>query len=886
MADIERFRARAPRRGTIAVSADDGSAAALANVARISGQLAARLGQAADREAKREFAEKGAAAATAIEMPGVEFSYDGASAATTPTGDLAELETYIRGAASRRGIDPEIAVKVAKSEGLAPGVWQSNVVKNGRRERSYGPFQLYIDGGLGNEFQKLTGKSPADPSTVFKQIDFALDKAAELGWSPWYGAAKVGVGPRDGLANARAIGIDAAAAPGRGVNVALTGAAAPMPRLPAGSIAGDAYNAAAADIYVNRYLTAMKAQMDGLALQHENNPGALADALDSYGTGLFDDMEPTARAAIQPAFERYRFALKHESAQDHQRELRERTAVSFEEAITARTDAAYRMARTAGSDERSDAALAAELDALNANIDAAPLPPAAQARLKREAAAGVIEARVTGAFERIEDPAARARFAQELQREWLDGEGLVGQLDGKTFDRINTELARRLQADETAARKRTAALDKAVETQIGFLKKGWPVPAAERKRLSEAVAATGDPALAANLDFLDGLAGWQKAHIAARPEVVDAQIEAMRARIASDGITPAAQTTLDVMEGLSDQMRKGLATDPLGWAARAGVAEIEPLDFTDSATMAASLGERTVDARAVAAHYGIEPRFFTPAEQDGLKKMLAATPLALPSIVSALSAGLGDDTPAAMAEISTDAPVLAHIAGLVHATGDQRVAVEIAEALELRKTDGYKSALPPAGKLTAASAHALGGAFLAVPGAAPQVLEAAAALYEARIFARGLDTGEFDQEDDPARAAFVEALDEVLGANERGGVKFGGLADVNGFTTVAPPDLPADALQDLLDDLSVEDLEAQMPVATANGIAITPAQIRRGRLVMTTPGRYRVALGDVAAGDPRYVPAPGGYFELDVMALARSQARRGRDRTIYDGAMP
>ncbi|MEP5753655.1 MAG: hypothetical protein ABJ359_02260, partial [Nitratireductor sp.] len=221
MADIERFRARAPRRGTIAVSADDGSAAALANVARISGQLAARLGQAADREAKREFAEKGAAAATAIEMPGVEFSYDGASAATTPTGDLAELETYIRGAASRRGIDPEIAVKVAKSEGLAPGVWQSNVVKNGRRERSYGPFQLYIDGGLGNEFQKLTGKSPADPSTVFKQIDFALDKAAELGWSPWYGAAKVGVGPRDGPANARAIGIDAAAAPGRGVNVAL-----------------------------------------------------------------------------------------------------------------------------------------------------------------------------------------------------------------------------------------------------------------------------------------------------------------------------------------------------------------------------------------------------------------------------------------------------------------------------------------------------------------------------------------------------------------------------------------------------------------------------------------------------------------------------------------
>src|SRR5262245_12684854 len=81
---------------------------------------------------------------------------------------IAEIEAYIRQAAMRRGIDPDVALRVAKSEGLAPGVWQSNVYHNGVREPSYGPFQLLVrEGGLGNAFQRATGKSAADPSTAF-----------------------------------------------------------------------------------------------------------------------------------------------------------------------------------------------------------------------------------------------------------------------------------------------------------------------------------------------------------------------------------------------------------------------------------------------------------------------------------------------------------------------------------------------------------------------------------------------------------------------------------------------------------------------------------------------------------------------------------------------
>ena len=106
------------------------------------------------------------------------------------------IVAYIREAAVKRGINPDIAVQVAMSEGLkanpADG-WQSNVMRNGKREESYGPFQLYMGGGLGNEFQKATGLDPRNPGTVNSQIDFALDKARQGGWGPWNGAKAIGL---------------------------------------------------------------------------------------------------------------------------------------------------------------------------------------------------------------------------------------------------------------------------------------------------------------------------------------------------------------------------------------------------------------------------------------------------------------------------------------------------------------------------------------------------------------------------------------------------------------------------------------------------------------------------------------------------------------------
>ncbi|TPM41540.1 hypothetical protein [Mesorhizobium sp. B2-3-4] len=137
------------------------------------------------------------------------------SLSASPTSDVA---AYIRQASLLRNIDPDIALKVAKSEGLGPGIWQSNYVKNGFREPSFGPFQLLKGGagtgfptGLGNQFMAQTGLDPSNPANVGPGIDFALNHAAKSGWGAWYGAKAAGVGNWEGLSGASPVAIGSSA---------------------------------------------------------------------------------------------------------------------------------------------------------------------------------------------------------------------------------------------------------------------------------------------------------------------------------------------------------------------------------------------------------------------------------------------------------------------------------------------------------------------------------------------------------------------------------------------------------------------------------------------------------------------------------------------------
>jgi hypothetical protein len=113
---------------------------------------------------------------------------------------VAGATDFIKQYSSAIGIDPDIALRVARSEGLGKGIWQSNAFSNGVREPSFGPFQLLKGGkgtgfgtGLGNKFMAQTGLDPADPANWQQSTAFALDQAKANGWGAWYGAKGQGI---------------------------------------------------------------------------------------------------------------------------------------------------------------------------------------------------------------------------------------------------------------------------------------------------------------------------------------------------------------------------------------------------------------------------------------------------------------------------------------------------------------------------------------------------------------------------------------------------------------------------------------------------------------------------------------------------------------------
>ena len=115
------------------------------------------------------------------------------------------MRKQIIDSARKNGIDPKVALRVWRAEGSMS--YQSGIKRQGKgsyggKEASYGPFQLYTGGGLGNTYQKKYGvdlRNDNTPAGIKRQINFALGKAKKVGWGPWYGAANVGISKRQGL---------------------------------------------------------------------------------------------------------------------------------------------------------------------------------------------------------------------------------------------------------------------------------------------------------------------------------------------------------------------------------------------------------------------------------------------------------------------------------------------------------------------------------------------------------------------------------------------------------------------------------------------------------------------------------------------------------------
>jgi hypothetical protein len=107
-----------------------------------------------------------------------------------------EKEAFIRSEAARRGINPDVPMAVARSEGFNSFT--------GDKGTSFGAFQLHVTPGgggnaVGDQFRKATGLDPGDRANERAAIAFALDDARAHGWGAYHGAANSHIGAWAGI---------------------------------------------------------------------------------------------------------------------------------------------------------------------------------------------------------------------------------------------------------------------------------------------------------------------------------------------------------------------------------------------------------------------------------------------------------------------------------------------------------------------------------------------------------------------------------------------------------------------------------------------------------------------------------------------------------------
>lgn len=115
--------------------------------------------------------------------------------------NINEIASYIYGRAPQFKVDPNLALGIARGEGLNPStIGSASFGNRDARGYSFGPFQLFsgspdptriAPGGMAYEFQQKFGSAPSRENWQ-QQVDFSLERMGKSGTSPWYAVKNQG----------------------------------------------------------------------------------------------------------------------------------------------------------------------------------------------------------------------------------------------------------------------------------------------------------------------------------------------------------------------------------------------------------------------------------------------------------------------------------------------------------------------------------------------------------------------------------------------------------------------------------------------------------------------------------------------------------------------
>lgn len=645
------------------------------------------------------------------------------------------------------------------------------------------------------------------------------------------------------------------------------------------TIYGRAYDAAGTKSYLQALSYEMERTQRQVYERFRDDPATLAEAfqaLKSEQTAehVFDEI----RADYELAFDRAAGAYVMEAQ------------TSLEKRREEENRAAY-LERTAEFEEAQAQALAA-LD---------PQNPATVSALQRSQAAlddhydaaiahGILDTHTAGEAKRASQGRTAAgyyyRQAEELDSQGVEelrdkmradyGAGKLEGIDASSWFKLDGQLARltiekeraELQASKDLA-ERGAELTRRVEQ--GFIAD----PAAlARLELDANTAPDGTEIVETATKIIDTA---QMIRDRPLPEA-RAQIAQMRERL---GDNPSASDLAAVQYGEARiaELTELVAKDAVGYEIATGRTEIQPIDTSSPEAMRESLKLRRDQMERIADRYGRPLEVLRPAERAALAAALIEQPEIFPEFATALRDVFAERAGTVLAEISEDAPPLAHAAGIGLASGNMSVAQDVSAALSAKAQGSYHAKMPSEGKFSAAAGPAFAGALSFLDRTRGAALATAQLLYDRDANMSGFDPATIEDPRTPAGRAWRHALDRALGGATIGGERTGGLGEVNGSPIVVPPGMASDLPQRLVGRLTEDELSRLPPIRTANGVPVTVRQLRRATLVTVGDGIYRVALGEPNGWDPQWVIGEDGdFWTLDLPQLERIRNGTASDR--------
>jgi hypothetical protein len=162
--------------------------------------------------------------------------------------DVNTIASYIYGRAKQMGVNPNLALGIARFEGLNPNTIGSETFGNKDASGySFGPYQLFsgspdpsriAPGGMAYEFQQRFGSAPSRENWQ-QQVDFALERMKNKGTGAWYAVRDQGgvdAITQKGEQFARQVGLGGDGQPSPISPTPISGAATPPTAAPSGPV--------------------------------------------------------------------------------------------------------------------------------------------------------------------------------------------------------------------------------------------------------------------------------------------------------------------------------------------------------------------------------------------------------------------------------------------------------------------------------------------------------------------------------------------------------------------------------------------------------------------------------------------------------------------------